>query len=648
VRLMKRAKTVEVAQTRHDKRSDVLQGEVKLLVPASPEEIIAFLMQIDSKFYMSKLNPKVDVRFEVLEVKSLHHTVFFSEIKTAPLQNRTFLGALVWRKISDVPLTYVLVAAPVECHDKLSIEQDANAVRAEVRRVLRLTSTADGHTSVEYACSLDLRGHFPKWLVNEVALPQLLNVPYTLQTYFAHVKRAPQCTAKDGVLLGHLLADTVEMASPHERTSAITTFVCQTSMMRECGFVFLDAMLAAFFEAHFGLAKFKAIFAQPVATFDPAALTAAEATTIGSGFDAILRKSTDHFEAVGELLSTYAAMVVMEERYVWFRPLLETIAKRRMASAPLGLKLRLTIGAGLSVADMISDINNIINMFLAGQSAGAYALLSTILVSLSFQILLVVMQNSHRGKRVVAWEIFLVLSLFKAGVDAIRVARGDEQIAGCPVNPAYEMTIGKAIELVCESIPGSLLQAIFLLSGGWTTAATLSIMISCLSTAFTTTTIAYDMDTTVQCRRTNPEFYGCAAPPVGPCWVISVPCTFFSASADDVVVVRAAQKSIHTRVRASPSGEHAGGSLRRKALTETPYLQRTPVNCRMRRAFPSLNLERALNCGMPAISSLTRKLRSTGTCQTRQPSARSPSSFYSSTTAPKRSARRSRWRCSPK
>jgi hypothetical protein len=111
------AKTVEVAQTKYDKRSGMVLGEVKLLVPASPEQIIAFLMQIDSKFYQSKFNPKVDVRCEILEVKNLHCTVVFSEVKTAPFDNRTFLNATLWQKISDVsnsnvaraqtPLTYV-------------------------------------------------------------------------------------------------------------------------------------------------------------------------------------------------------------------------------------------------------------------------------------------------------------------------------------------------------------------------------------------------------------------------------------------------------------------------------------------------------------------------------------------------------------
>jgi hypothetical protein len=510
---MKHAKTVQVARTKYDKRTHRLVGEVQLLVPTSPEQVVAFLMNFDSKFHLSGLDRDIDVRFEVLEVKSPHHIVWLVEKKTAPgLQNRTFLGALLWRKISDTPPAFVVVTMPVECHAKLLPQDEAHAVRGEVRRVFQITCTADGGAQVKYACSLDLNGHVPQAIVNAVAIPQLMVAPYTLQRYFLHVKPTADFTADDGVLLGHLLADAAEGAPPHERASVITKLVMRTTVLRDCELVFFDAMLAAFFAAHFGLAKFKTVFAQPVSTTDPAKLTAAECTTIGSGLDAILRTSTDHMEAVTEFIATYPAMDEMAKRHAWARPMFETIAQRRMAAAPFGLKLRLLIGALLSFADMASDINNLVTMFGAGQSAGAYALLAMILTTLAFQILMVVIQNAHRGPVAVLKEVLLVLSLCKAGVDALRVARGEGHVAGAPIDPLAEMMICKLVELVFESIPGGLLQAIVVLSNGVTTAALLSILLSCLSTAFTATMVAYDLDTNAAKRRTNPEFYGYARP----------------------------------------------------------------------------------------------------------------------------------------
>jgi hypothetical protein len=80
---------------------------------------------------------------------------------------------------------------------------------------------------------------------------------------------------------------------------------------------------------------------------------------------------------------------------------------------------------------------------------------------------------------------------------------------GTTVDPLIEMVICKCSEMTFESIPGGLAQAVFLLDGGdWTTSAVVSVCLSCISTAFTVTTIAFDLDTNKGYRSTNPEFYG--------------------------------------------------------------------------------------------------------------------------------------------
>jgi hypothetical protein len=102
-----------------------------------------------------------------------------------------------------------------------------------------------------------------------------------------------------------------------------------------------------------------------------------------------------------------------------------------------------------------------------------------------------------------------VFSLLKPAIDAIRVAGGDEQVEGAPFDPLVEMIICKASEMTFESIPAGLTQAVFLLDGGdWTTAAVASVCLSCISTAFTVTTIDFDLDTNKGRRSKNPEFYG--------------------------------------------------------------------------------------------------------------------------------------------
>jgi hypothetical protein len=102
-----------------------------------------------------------------------------------------------------------------------------------------------------------------------------------------------------------------------------------------------------------------------------------------------------------------------------------------------------------------------------------------------------------------------VFSLLKPGIDAARVAGGAERVEGAPLDPFTEMVICKLIEMTFESIPGGLAQAIFLLNGDdWTTAAVVSVGLSCVSTAFIATTVVYDFDTDPTRRKSNPELYG--------------------------------------------------------------------------------------------------------------------------------------------
>jgi hypothetical protein len=335
-------------------------------------------------------------------------------------------------------------------------------------------------------------------------LPELMRTPYDIQRHFLQLKPPSNLTAQDGVLLGHMLMDLVARKKGPERAAVIRMFVERTAMLRECGFAHLDGLFRGIFEESvlfqlsIGIRKFKTVSVPEVVAVDPAAMTAVAAASIGHGFESTVRISASPAEAIDNLLPKYPALGVMAQRHVWFRSLLETIAKRRVAAAPLGLKLRLGIGAALSFGDMASDLINIVTMIRAGNHSGALVMLGLIALNLAVQALIVILQTAHRGWRVVIWELSILITLLKPGIDAIRVAGGEERIEGALFDPFVEMVVCKFSELAFESIPGGLAQAIFVLnSGHWTTAAVVSIGLSCLSTAFTATILAtdYDLDT---------------------------------------------------------------------------------------------------------------------------------------------------------
>jgi hypothetical protein len=164
------------------------------------------------------------------------------------------------------------------------------------------------------------------------------------------------------------------------------------------------------------------------------------------------------------------------------------------------------------MGDMVSDGVNIGSMFQAGQSANAKALLALVCTNLAVQLLIVTHNYRGCGWRAVAWEAGLVLSLTKHGVDAARIGSGEEAdgAVGTKLSPFAEMIACKLSELGFEAILGGMLQATFLLGGTSypSTVAVVSVGLSCLSTSFTVTLLAFDIDLEMGNRENLPEFYG--------------------------------------------------------------------------------------------------------------------------------------------
>ncbi len=109
------------------------------------------------------------------------HVIVFIELKTPPFRNRTWLTSMVCKRICDDPQQFVWVGAPLDAHPSIRPEDEEHAIRADGMRCLRLTSLGTDQTRLEFACTLDLRGSFPQWLTNKIAVPTLLHIPYTIQ-----------------------------------------------------------------------------------------------------------------------------------------------------------------------------------------------------------------------------------------------------------------------------------------------------------------------------------------------------------------------------------------------------------------------------------------------------------------------------------
>ena len=187
-------------------------------------------MDADSNYIRSRLDPKVDVHYGVREVRNPHHSVTFNEVKTAPFQNRTFLQAVLRKKLSNTQFFWCTY--PIADHPTVRPSDESHTVRAEGVRCIRLTRLAHGATRLEYACSVDLKGRFPTRLTNSIVVPTLMDLPLTLQEYFQQIRPIGECTALDGTRIGHMLIHAALDVKKARRGEAVATFISRTEMLR--------------------------------------------------------------------------------------------------------------------------------------------------------------------------------------------------------------------------------------------------------------------------------------------------------------------------------------------------------------------------------------------------------------------------------
>jgi hypothetical protein len=119
---------------------------------------------------------------------------------------------------------------------------------------------------------------------------------------------------------------------------------------------------------------------------------------------------------------------------------MDALAQKLLKEMKFGAKFRLYVGAGLSFLDMVTDVA-MINQYMNTEGEEGYgrALLAMVALCLFFQLVVVWLQAHNGPKKEMVKELLIVLSALKPGVDAYRVARGQEQAAYAMVNPETEL-----------------------------------------------------------------------------------------------------------------------------------------------------------------------------------------------------------------
>ena len=160
--------------------------------------------------------------------------------------------------------------------------------------------------------------------------------------------------------------------------------------------------------------------------------------------------------------------------------------------------------------DMVSDSYMMRIFFTTGRSSAGYALVGMVSGNLVVQLLVVILQTAGLTKnkwRTMFIEMLSVVTFTKPGWDAHRLTSGAEQQPGAVFNPLTEAMMTKGSEVVCEGVPGLVLQlVVFLQAEDKTSFAVLSLLISLGSIAMTSTVVFFDIETDPGARKRNPKW----------------------------------------------------------------------------------------------------------------------------------------------
>jgi hypothetical protein len=161
---------------------------------------------------------------------------------------------------------------------------------------------------------------------------------------------------------------------------------------------------------------------------------------------AMLLANASAAAAVDEWVRAFPSMKEFAEKAPFFRPFMETVATQQLQAADWGLKFRVGLGAAFSVLDMGSDGFVVSELFAAGDTVKAWAIIIMIALNILFQLQLVYVQK-HKRPKIMVKEMLLTILCLKPAVDARRLIGGGEKEYYEALSPFSENTLTKVYEV---------------------------------------------------------------------------------------------------------------------------------------------------------------------------------------------------------
>jgi hypothetical protein len=503
-----KAKTIEMesrlttAKIAFKKGDSQAWGYSSTIVLTTPEDILAYSWCTLSR----DKRRDDDLEKAIEEERNGHNQLIYNKKRTAEVLNdRDFLGRTIWKKIET---GFIFVTKPDESEAR---PPQPGVVRAAFPSVMKISKLNDKETKVQYVIHPDFGGGVPSFMMNWYTAKNLNKVT-EIREFFQALRGLEQFGENDGKAIGDAMVVKTKAEKHH----------------REEGETRVEARVRNLFKNYKGLREMKAKheFFEPMMArlvrnkLWPAgdvnsklcSVTPREGTTIGAGLSLALVGNLTSEAAVDEWILRYPALGELDREEVWFRPMMNTIAMRLLSEVAWGLKFRLISASLLSVLDIVSDINVVVQYMRVPELMGFGRILIFMIGTSLFLQLLVAIFKNKKDKAKMAKECLIVVTGLKVPYDSYHVISGSEG-DNDKVDTKLELTWSKTIEMFAEAIPGTVLQvyaALRQVQNGQvvSTQALGSIAISMMTTGFTSAVIAYDNDTDPSRRKESPGFYG--------------------------------------------------------------------------------------------------------------------------------------------
>jgi hypothetical protein len=146
---------------------------------------------------------------KVLDEDGEHNKLLYLKKKVPnPFDDRDFLSRCVWRTRAT---GYIFVSVP-ELSDAHPLSSDV--VRARFPSILKITSTSDGSTKLEYVMQPDMGGSVPLWLARSLMSRNLAWVT-EIQRSFGGLRGLEEWDEKDGEATGEVLVTMTDAEMHH-------------------------------------------------------------------------------------------------------------------------------------------------------------------------------------------------------------------------------------------------------------------------------------------------------------------------------------------------------------------------------------------------------------------------------------------------